>query len=84
MSGQYDIISTQEEGVKMENRRKGKAAETLKKRAIWSAEAFGEGGYEIVPPEKEEEFRKLAEEESRRRRPGLYACDAVATARRVG
>ena len=64
--------------------RVGKAAEARKKPAIWSAEAFGEGGYEIVPPEKEEEFRKLAEEDSRRRRPGLYACDAVATARRVG
>ncbi len=50
----------------------GKAAETLKKPAIWSAEAFGEGGYEVVPPEKEEEFRKLAEEENRRRRPGMY------------
>ena len=62
----------------------GKAAKVLKKRAIWSAEAFGEGGYEIVSPEKEEEFRKLAEEESRRRRPGLYADDSVATARRVG
>jgi len=51
----------------------GKTAETLKKPAIWSAEAFGEGGYEIVPPEKDEEFRKLAEEENRRRRPGMYA-----------
>ena len=49
-----------------------KAAETLKKPAIWSAEAFGEGGYEVVPPEKEEEFNKLAEEENRRRRPGMY------------
>ena len=53
----------------------GKTAETLKKPAIWSAEAFGEGGYEIVPPEKDEEFRKLAEEENRRRRPGMYADD---------
>ena len=51
----------------------GKTAETLKKPAIWSAEAFGEGGYEIVPPEKDEEFRKLAEEENRHRRPGMYA-----------
>ena len=50
----------------------GKKVETLKKPAIWSAEAFGEGGYEIVPPEKDEEFRKLAEEENRRRRPGMY------------
>ena len=50
----------------------GKKVETLKKPAIWSAEAFGEGGYEIVPPEKEEEFNKLAEEENRRRRPGMY------------
>ena len=49
-----------------------KAAETLKKPAIWSAEAFGEGGYEVVPPEKEAEFNKLAEEENRRRRPGMY------------
>ena len=57
----------------MARREKGKAAETLKKPAIWSAEAFGEGGYEIVPPEKDEEFRKLAEEENRRRRPGMYA-----------
>ena len=59
----------------MARREKGKAAETLKKPAIWSAEAFGEGGYEIVPPEKDEEFRKLAEEENRRRRPGMYADD---------
>ncbi|MBQ6007676.1 MAG: hypothetical protein IJL17_04005 [Kiritimatiellae bacterium] len=50
----------------------GKKVETLKKPAIWSAEAFGEGGYEVVPPEKEEEFNKLAEEENRRRRPGMY------------
>ena len=59
----------------MARREKGKAAETLKKPAIWSAEAFGEGGYEIVPPEKDEEFRKLAEEENRLRRPGMYADD---------
>jgi len=51
-----------------------KAAMMPKKPAIWSAEAFGEGGYEVVPPEKEEGFRKLAEEENRRRRPGMYAC----------
>ncbi len=57
----------------MARREKGKAAETPKKPAKWSAEAFGEGGYEIVPPEKDEEFRKLAEEENRRRRPGMYA-----------
>lgn len=50
----------------------GKKVETLKKPAICSAEAFGEGGYEVVPPEKEEEFNKLAEEENRRRRPGMY------------
>ena len=50
----------------------GKKVETLKKPAIWSAEAFGEGGYEVVSPEKEEEFNKLAEEENRRRRPGMY------------
>ncbi len=49
-----------------------KVAETLKKPAIWLAEAFGEGGYEVVPPEKEEEFNKLAEEENRRRRPRMY------------
>ena len=53
--------------------------ETQKKPVKWSAEAFGEGGYEIVPPEKEEEFRKMAEEDSRRRRPGMYADDDVAT-----
>ena len=52
--------------------RASKATEARKKPAIWSAEAFGEGGYEIVPPEKEEEFHRLAEEESRRRRPGMY------------
>ena len=57
----------------MARREKRKAAETPKKPAKWSAEAFGEGGYEIVPPEKDEEFRKLAEEENRRRRPGMYA-----------
>ena len=27
------------------------AAEPLKSSAKWSAEAFGEGGYEVVPPE---------------------------------
>jgi len=53
--------------------------ETQKRPAKWSAEAFGEGGYEIVPPEKEEEFRKMAEEDNRRRRPGMYADDDVAT-----
>ena len=47
--------------------------ETLKKPARWSTEAFGEGGYEIVPPEKDEEFCKMSEEENRRRRPGMYA-----------
>ena len=47
--------------------------ETLKKPSRWSAEAWGEGGYEVVPPEKDEEFRKMAEEENRRRRPGMYA-----------
>ena len=51
-----------------------KAAMMPKKPAIWSAEAFGEGGYEVVPPEKEEAFRKVAEEENRRRRPGMYAA----------
>ena len=56
----------------MATRKRGKAAEAQKKPAIWSAEAVGEGGYEIVPPEKEEEFCKLAEEENRRRRPGMY------------
>ena len=56
----------------MATRKRGKAAEAQKKPAKWSAEAFGEGGYEIVPPEKEEEFCKLAEEENRRRRPGMY------------
>ena len=59
----------------MARREKGKTVETRKKPAKWSAEAFGEGGYEIVPPEKDEEFRKLAEEENRRRRPGMYADD---------
>jgi len=53
--------------------------ETQKRPAKWSAEAFGEGGYEIVPPEKEEEFRKMAEEDNRRRRPGMYADNDVAT-----
>ena len=55
------------------------AAQPLKSSAKQSAEAFGEGGYEIVPPEKEEEFRKMAEEDNRRRRPGMYADDDVAT-----
>ena len=49
----------------------GKVAETLREPVIWSAEAFGEGGYEVVPQEKEEEFNRLAEEENRRRRPGM-------------
>ncbi len=48
--------------------------EVLKRPAKWSAEAFGEGGYEVVPPEKEEAFRKMAEAENRRRRPGMYAA----------
>ena len=48
--------------------------ERLERPAKWSAEAFGEGGYEVVPPEKEEAFRKVAEEENRRRRPGMYAA----------
>jgi len=61
----------------MATRKRGKAAEAQKKPAIWSAEAFGEGGYEIVPPEKEEEFCKLAEEENRRRRPGMYHDQAA-------
>jgi len=60
--------------IKMITRR---AAE--KSSARWSAEAFGEGGYEVVPPEKEEEFRKMAEEDNRRRRPGMYADNDVAT-----
>lgn len=47
--------------------------ETLKKTVKCSAEAFGEGGYEVVPPEKDEEFCKMAEEENRRRRPRRYA-----------
>jgi len=54
--------------------------ETLKRADRWSAEAFGEGGYEVVSPEKEEEFRKMAEEESRRRRPGMYADDDLTLA----
>lgn len=45
----------------MSTRIMDKAAEPLKSSAKWSAEAFGEGGYEVVPPEKEEEFRKTAE-----------------------
>ena len=63
----------------------GKKVETLKKPAIWSAEAFGEGGYEVVPPEKEEEFRKMAEEENRRRRPGMYVahCEQVSNGVKV-
>ena len=47
--------------------------ETLKKPGVWSAEAFGEGGYEVVSLEKEEEYRKRAEEENRSRRPEMYA-----------
>ena len=58
-----------------------KAVDARKEPTIWSAEAFGEGGYEIVPPGKEEAFRKLAEEENRRRRPGMYAEDDAATVR---
>ena len=54
--------------------------EALKKPAKWSAEAFGEGGYEVVPPEKEEEFRKMAEEANRRCRPRMYVGEDVATA----
>jgi hypothetical protein len=57
----------------MAMRKKSKAAETLRKPPKWSVAAFGEGGYEIVLPEKHEEFRRLAEEENRRRRPGVYA-----------
>ena len=45
----------------MATRKRGKAADVPKKPVKWSAEAFGEGGYEVVPPEKEEEFRKMAE-----------------------
>ena len=47
--------------------------ETLKKPGVWSAEAFGEGGYEVVSHEKEEEYRKRGEEENRSRRPEMYA-----------
>lgn len=36
----------------------------LKRSVKWSAEACGEGGCEVVPPEKEEAFRKMAEEEN--------------------
>ena len=53
--------------------------EMLKRPAKWSAEAFGEGGYEVVPPEKEEAFRKMAEEENRRRRPGMRGCMPMMT-----
>ena len=45
--------------------------ETLKKPSAWSAEAFGEGGYEVVPPEEEAEYRRRAEEANRRRRPEM-------------
>ena len=65
--------------MKMSMRIMDNAAEPLKSSAKWSAEAFGEGGYEVVPPEKEEEFRKMAEEDNSRRRPGMYADDDVAT-----
>ena len=65
--------------MKMSTRIMDNSAEPLKSSAKWSAEAFGVGGYEVVPPEKEEEFRKMAEEDSRRRRPGMYADDDVAT-----
>ena len=34
---------------------------------------------EYMPPEMEEEFRKRAEVDNRRRRPGMYADDDVAT-----
>ena len=64
----------------MATRKRGKVvSETLNTPAKWSAEVFGEGGYEVVPPEKDEEFRKLAEEENRRRRPGMYVghCEQV-------
>ena len=47
--------------------------ETLKKPNSWSAEAFGEGGYEVVPPEEEEAYRKRAEEMNRLLRPEMYA-----------
>ena len=67
--------------MKMSTRIMDNAAEPLKSSAEWSAEAFGEGGYEVVPPEKEEEFRKMAEEDGRRRRPGMYADDDVAIRR---
>ena len=51
--------------------------ETQKRPAKWSAEAFGEGGCEVVPPEKEAEFRKMAEADNRRRRSGVYADDSA-------
>ena len=51
--------------------------ETLKKPSAWSAEAFGEGGYEVVPPEEEAEYRRRAEEANRRRRPEMYAKEST-------
>jgi hypothetical protein len=56
--------------IEIEQKTGRKVISPLKSSAKWSAEAFGEGGYEVVPPEKEEEFRKMAEEDSCRRRPG--------------
>ena len=49
--------------------------ESLKKPKAWSAEAFGEGGYTVVPPEKEEDYRRRAMENAIAIRPELYARD---------
>lgn len=53
--------------------------ETLKKPVAGSAEVFGEGGYEVVPSEEEEEYHKRAGEMNRRIRSGMYAdvCNPV-------
>lgn len=37
----------------MATRKRGKAADVPKNPVKWSAEAFGEGGYEVVPPDPE-------------------------------
>ena len=43
--------------------------ESLKKPKAWSAEAFGEGGYTVVPPEEEEDYRRRAMENAIAIRP---------------
>lgn len=45
--------------------------ESLKKPKAWSAEAFGEGGYTVVPPEEEEDYRRRAIRNAIALRPGM-------------